>query len=66
MAVLTVSYVTVPSAMGMQEFSDTPSNGADKSCMTLNLPWTFFAQRPSGDITYARKTDYPLGSELLH
>ncbi len=50
---------------GMQEFNDTPSNGADKSCMTLNLSGTFLARRPSGDITYDWKIDPRKGQIIL-
>ncbi len=61
----TVSYVTIPTEMGMQELADTPSKRADKSCMTLNLPGTFLARRPSGDIKYAGKTGPRKGPIIL-
>ncbi len=64
-AMSTLSYKTVLSAVGMQELMDSSSNGADRSCMTQNLPETFLAHKPSGEMTYARKTGPMKGPIIL-
>ncbi len=51
MAASTMSYLTVPSSAGMHELTETPSKGAERSWITLNLPGTFFFPRPSGNMT---------------
>ncbi len=63
-AVSTMSYETVQSAVGMQELMNSPSNGAEGSCMTQNLHEAFLAHRPSGEMTYAGKTG-PLKGPII-